>query len=97
MVCHAYPILNTGGLKTGLDAVPLPLLAIGSPVWVRLPGRCSVVSFGIFTSLGIIAYLSLTQVCRTNEWYRLFVASMLDSLADLSHNQVLPTIRGWCQ
>ncbi len=31
-------------------------------VWLLLPGRCSVVAFGIFTTAGLFAFMWLLQV-----------------------------------
>jgi hypothetical protein len=52
---------TTDALKASLGAVRFPLFVIGSPVWARIPGRCSVVSFGVFTTVGVFAFLWLTQ------------------------------------
>lgn len=50
-----------GELKTGLGAIPLPLMVVGTCVWAKLEGRCAVVSFGIFTSVALFLYMALTQ------------------------------------
>lgn len=64
-ITGAVPLLRLGpttsDLKLGLGAVALPPLAVGSAVWARLEGRCSVVCFGIFTSVALCLYLTLTQ------------------------------------
>ena len=46
----------------GLGGIPLPLLVVGSAVWARLEGRCSVIAFGIFTTVALFLYMLLTQV-----------------------------------
>ena len=64
-ILHEAPLLRMGpttdGLKRGLGGVALPLLLVRSPVWARLPGRCSMVCFGVFSSVALFTYLWLTQ------------------------------------
>jgi hypothetical protein len=61
----SVPLLRLGPttdeLKAGLGAIRLPLLVVGSCVWAKLEGRCSVICFGIFTSIALFIYLFLTQ------------------------------------
>ncbi|GAX80651.1 hypothetical protein CEUSTIGMA_g8086.t1 [Chlamydomonas eustigma] len=64
-ISGGIPLLRLGptcdDLKTGLGALPLPLLVVGTCVWAKVPGRCSVVAFGIFTTVALFIYLFLTQ------------------------------------
>ncbi len=65
-IADGVPLLRMGPtcdeLKTGLGGVPLPLLVVGSSVWAHIKGRCSVVSFGVMTSIALFLYMTLSQV-----------------------------------
>ncbi|KAG1662561.1 hypothetical protein FOA52_003940 [Chlamydomonas sp. UWO 241] len=52
---------TTDELKVGLGAISLPMLVVGSAVWGRWEGRCSVVCFGIFTSVALSLWVAVTQ------------------------------------
>ena len=52
---------TTDELKIGLGAIPLPLFVVGSCVWAKFEGRCSIICFGIFTSVSLFLYMAMTQ------------------------------------